>query len=55
MIILQDDKIFSYLVPSYFTVGPYDIVIIQDPDGHALTIKINSNEWRKRRIISKTA
>lgn len=44
MIILQDDKIFSYLVPSYFSVGPYEIVVLQDPEGNALTIKINYDE-----------
>lgn len=44
MIILQDDKIFSYLVPSYFSVGPYEIVVLQNPEGDCITIKINYDE-----------
>tara|TARA_R110000744_G_scaffold220801_3_gene339629 strand:- start:4491 stop:4625 length:135 start_codon:yes stop_codon:yes gene_type:complete len=39
----EDDSIFSYIVPSYFFVGDYEIVILQDPKGNALTIKINYN------------
>ena len=39
----DDDSIFSYLVPTYFNVGVYEIVILQDPFGNALTIKINYN------------
>lgn len=39
--IIQDDPIFSYFVPTYFTVGAYEIVILQDPQGNALTIKIS--------------
>tara|TARA_R100000951_G_scaffold26046_1_gene22072 strand:+ start:10103 stop:10234 length:132 start_codon:yes stop_codon:yes gene_type:complete len=39
----DDDSIFSYLVPSYFTVGVYEIVALQDPEGKVLTIKINYN------------
>lgn len=44
MIYANDDPLFSYLVPSYFTVGPYEIVALQDPQGNTLTIKINYNE-----------
>ena len=40
----DDDPIFSYLVPSYFSIGPYEIVTLQDPYGNALTIKISRHE-----------
>lgn len=42
--IADDSSFYSYLVPSYFSIGPYEIVVIQDPKGNALTIKINYNE-----------
>mgnify|MGYP003628329452 CR=1 FL=1 len=41
--IAYDDSIFNYLVPTYFTVDMYEIVIVQDSHGNALTIKINYN------------
>tara|TARA_Y100001963_G_C6704628_1_gene411284 strand:- start:1040 stop:1156 length:117 start_codon:yes stop_codon:yes gene_type:complete len=36
--------VFNYLVPSYFEIGELEIVILQDPYGKILTIKINSYE-----------
>ena len=36
--------IFKHLVPSYFEVGDLEIVIIQDPEGKLLTLKINLYE-----------
>jgi len=38
---LEDDSIFGYIVPTYFNVGKYEIVVLQDPQGNALTIKIS--------------
>ena len=38
-----NDSIFNYLVPSYFSVGVYEIVILQTPEGDALTIKASYN------------
>ena len=37
---LKMDDIYSYLVPSYFNVGEYEIIILQNPEGDVLTIKI---------------
>ena len=37
---LEMDDIYSYLVPSYFTVGEYEIIILQNPEGDLLTLKI---------------
>jgi len=34
------DDLFSFIVPSYFDVGGYEIVIIQDSNGELLTLKI---------------
>ena len=38
--ILNLDDIYNYLVPSYFDVGEYEIVILQDPYGNILNIRI---------------
>lgn len=43
MIFSDDDTIFGYLVPTYFHIQGYEIVVLQDPYGNALTIKINYN------------
>jgi len=32
--------LFSMLVPSYFDINGYEIVVIQDPQGELLTLKI---------------
>jgi len=37
---MTSDDLFSMLVPSYFDIGGYEIVIIQDPNGDLLTLKI---------------
>ena len=34
------DDIYNYIVPSYFSVGEYEIVILQDPYGALLTLRI---------------
>jgi hypothetical protein len=36
--------IFKYLVPSYFEIDGIEIVIIQDPEGKLLKLKINMYE-----------
>tara|TARA_R110002020_G_scaffold78287_3_gene196973 strand:+ start:88 stop:210 length:123 start_codon:yes stop_codon:yes gene_type:complete len=36
--------VFNYLVPSYFEIGDLEIIILQDPTGKLVTIKINSYE-----------
>ena len=35
---------FHNLVLSYYTIGIYDILIIQEPNGEVLTIKIEEYE-----------
>ena len=37
---LQLDDIYNYIVPSYFDIGEHEIVILQDPYGNLLTLKI---------------
>ena len=37
---LKIDDIFDYLVPSYFRVGDYEIIILQTPHGDVITIRI---------------
>ena len=37
---MTDTDFFSMLVPSYFDIGGYEIVVIQDPNGDLLTLKI---------------
>tara|TARA_Y100000361_G_scaffold124451_1_gene117558 strand:- start:522 stop:644 length:123 start_codon:yes stop_codon:yes gene_type:complete len=34
------DNILDILVPSYFEVGPYEIIILQNPSGDLITLKI---------------
>lgn len=36
--------VFEYLVPSYFEIGNLEIVVLQDPTGRLITLKINSYE-----------
>ena len=43
MIVVNEDTIFGYLVPTYFDIRGYEIVVLQDPYGNVLTIKINYN------------
>ena len=31
---------YNYIVPSYFSIGEYEIVILQDPYGTLLTLRI---------------
>lgn len=37
---LDIDDMYNYIVPSYFSVRDYEIVILQDPYGNLLTLKI---------------
>ena len=37
---LDIDDMYNYIVPSYFSIGVYEIVILQDPYGNLLTLKI---------------
>ena len=32
--------IFEFLVPSYFDIEGYEIIILQNPEGELLTLKI---------------
>lgn len=41
---MKGEDLFSYLVPSYFDIGGYEIVILQNPNGELLTIKIECYE-----------
>tara|TARA_R110000787_G_scaffold21081_1_gene62662 strand:- start:4277 stop:4414 length:138 start_codon:yes stop_codon:yes gene_type:complete len=34
------DSIFDKIVPSYFEVGNYEIIIFQTPEGDLLSLKI---------------
>ena len=36
----MEGDLFSMLVPSYFDINGYEIVIIQDSEGELLTLKI---------------
>tara|TARA_R110001592_G_scaffold129419_3_gene341933 strand:+ start:6612 stop:6776 length:165 start_codon:yes stop_codon:yes gene_type:complete len=36
--------IFSRLVVTYYTIDIYDVLVIQDPDGELLSIKIEEYE-----------
>tara|TARA_R110002167_G_scaffold82645_5_gene225423 strand:- start:863 stop:985 length:123 start_codon:yes stop_codon:yes gene_type:complete len=38
-------KGIDLLVPSYFEVGGYEIIILQTPDGDLLTLRIEEYEW----------
>ena len=42
---MKELDIFAMLVPSYFDVGGYELIIIQDPDGNLLTLKISQYEY----------
>ena len=35
--------VYNYLVPSYFEIGDFEIVVLQDPNGELLTLKINNH------------
>tara|TARA_R100001198_G_C5135079_1_gene151499 strand:+ start:438 stop:563 length:126 start_codon:yes stop_codon:yes gene_type:complete len=35
------DNLLDFLVPSYFTVGNYEIIILQNGEGDLLTLKIH--------------
>ena len=37
---MKGEDIFEMLVPSYFEVGDYEIVVLQDPEGELLTLKV---------------
>jgi len=37
---LKLDDIYNYLVPSYFQIGDCEIIILQDPEGNLLTVKV---------------
>lgn len=43
---MNTDDVFSMLVPSYFEVAGYEIVVLQDPQGNLLTLKIAEYEER---------
>ena len=34
------EDIFDLIVPSYFDIGGYEIIILQNPEGDLLTLKI---------------
>ena len=36
--------LFELIVPSYFDVGGYEIIILQSPEGDLLTLKIAQYE-----------
>lgn len=38
---MTSDDLFSILVPSYFEIGKYEIVVLQDGEGNLLTLKIS--------------
>ena len=42
------DNLFDVLVPSYFEVGNYEIIILQNSHGDLITLKIQEYEQRKR-------
>ena len=39
------ENIFELIVPSYFEVGGYEIIILQTPEGDLLNININRHEY----------
>ena len=41
---MTSDSLFSALVPSYFEIGIYEIVVLQDSQGNLLTLKIAKYE-----------
>tara|TARA_R110002012_G_scaffold7040_1_gene33315 strand:+ start:3554 stop:3682 length:129 start_codon:yes stop_codon:yes gene_type:complete len=40
------DNLFDMLVPSYYEVGNYEIIILQNPQGDLITLKIQEYEPR---------
>ena len=43
---MREDRLdlFELIVPSYFDVGGYEIIILQNPEGDLLTLKIAQYE-----------
>tara|TARA_R100000544_G_C2168889_1_gene31249 strand:- start:317 stop:445 length:129 start_codon:yes stop_codon:yes gene_type:complete len=41
---MKGEDLIGYLVPSYFDVMGYEIVIIQDAEGNLITLKIVNYE-----------
>ena len=37
---MEIDDAYNYVVPSYFKIGDYEIIILQKPDGDLITIKV---------------
>tara|TARA_R110000824_G_scaffold87704_1_gene216093 strand:+ start:308 stop:439 length:132 start_codon:yes stop_codon:yes gene_type:complete len=37
--------LFETIVPSYFEVGGYEIIILQTPNGDLLTLRIEEYGW----------
>ena len=40
------DTIFDTVVPSYFEVGDYEIIILQNPEGDLITLRVEVYESR---------
>jgi len=40
------DSLFDILVPTYYEVGNYEIIILQNPQGDLITLKIQEYESR---------
>ena len=40
------DSIFDTFVPSYFEVGNYEIIILQNPEGDLITLKVEIYDSR---------
>ena len=38
------ENIFDSIVPSYFEIGNYEVIVLQTPDGDLLTINIQEYE-----------
>ena len=43
---MKEDRLdlFKLIVPSYFDVGGYEIIILQNPEGDLLTLKVSQYE-----------
>ena len=37
---MKIDDVYNYIVPTYFQIGDYEIVILQNPEGDVLTIRV---------------
>jgi len=37
---MRGDDLFEFLVPSYFDIDIYEILILQNPQGDLITIKV---------------